>query len=321
MKIITTCPLEWADTGVYWYLKNLEFVSNTKHIPWNQFQIQDADLVISCGIGEVDLLKLKRQKVKVGVLFCSPLAQAHIVPSSPNGDLDSLLRYVNMLKSGDIDYVFLASKQLAELFKNDKIIYLPPPLHWEGFPITKIEDRKGIGYFGTMDRHKNLATMFGAVKHSGIEDPFIITGSEKISMCSFFSHLFDMKNIFVYPRFSRPALFEIMSKVKLGIQIGFSESFSYTVWESAMLGVPSIVSPSIWWYCDDPFLKSYCMVQNLDDPILIGEKIKNLYLLASMNKDCDGSAIYVELCKVAKKVAIETMNKNNQMIQEIFEKL
>ena len=311
MNIITTCPKCWEDTGAYKYLKNLEFVYKTKHIPWEEFRAVDADLLITCGIGEIDLLKLKKQKVKVGVLFCSPLAQAHIVPTSLQGDLDSLLRYVNMLKSGDIDYIFLASEQLSKIFNNEKIIYLPAPLHLEGFQISK--DRKGIGYFGTADKHKNLATMFGAIKYSGIADPFIITGNEKISMCNFFSNLFDMKNIIVYPRLLKLQLLEIMSKVKLGIQIGFSESFCYTAWELAMLNVPSIISPSIYWYSSNKELNAFCVPSNLDDAVLIGEKIKDIYN--------NNSAYYEYLCSLVKEVAIKTMEENNEKIQKVLGKL
>ncbi|MCK4359400.1 MAG: glycosyltransferase [Candidatus Cloacimonetes bacterium] len=311
--IITTCPQVWEGTGAYWVLKNLEFIAKTKHIPWEQLQVKDADLVITCGIGEVDLLRLRKQGVKIGVLFCSPLAQAHIVPTSLNGDLDSLLRYKNMLESGDIDYIFLVSQKLADLFDNKKIIYLPPPLHWEDFPKTPEKDRKGIGYFGTMDRHKNLATMFGAVKHLEITDPFILTGPEKVSMCSFFSHLFDMKNIVLHQRLPRQALLDVMSKIKLGIQIGFSESFNYAVWELAMLKIPSIVGPSISWYIENEPLREYCLVQNLDDPISIAAKIQRIY---SGSDD-----LYLMLCNVSKDEAILKMERNNQRVQEVLEKI
>ena len=314
--IITTCPQAWQDTGAYWALKHLEVTGKTKHIPWEQLQDQDGDLIISCGIGEVDLLRLRKKGKKIGVLFCSPLAQAHVVPSSPNGDLDALLRYKNMLKSGDIDYIFLLSERLTYLFKNEKIIYLPPALQWENFPTSK--ERKGIGYFGTMDKHKNLATMFGAIKYSGIKDFFIITGQEKTQMCSFFSNLFDMKNIVLYSRLSRLQLLDVMSKVKLGIQIGFSESFNYTTWELAMLGIPSIVGPSISWYIENNlYLKKYCMVENLDDLIEIGDKIKTLY----SNIYFEFSDLYSDLCKESKEVAISTMKRNNQRVQEVLENL
>jgi len=310
MNIITTCPKCWEDTGAYKYLKNLEFVYKTKHIPWEELRAVDVDLLITCGIGEIDLLKLKKQKNKIGVLFCSPLAQAHVVPTSSNGDLDSLLRYVNMLKSGDIDYIFLASEQLSKIFDNEKIIYLPAPLHLEGFQISK--DRKGIGYFGTMDKHKNLANMFGAVKYSGIEDSFIITGTEKVSMCKFFSNLFDMKNIIVYPRLSRQQLLDAMSKVKLSLQIGFSESFNYTTWECSMLQIPSIVSLCIFWYVNDPILKKFCGIENLDNFILIGEKIRKIYF---------DPVLYKDLCILSQNAAVSIMKENNQRILEILEKL
>ena len=310
MNIITTCPKCWEDTGAYKYLKNLEFVYKTKHIPWEELRAVDVDLLITCGIGEIDLLKLKKQKNKIGVLFCSPLAQAHVVPTSSNGDLDSLLRYVNMLKSGDIDYIFLASEQLSKIFDNEKIIYLPAPLHLEGFQISK--DRKGIGYFGTMDKHKNLANMFGAVKYSGIEDSFIITGTEKVSMCKFFSNLFDMKNIIVYPRLSKQQLLDAMSKVKLSLQIGFSESFNYTTWECSMLQIPSIVSLCIFWYVNDPILKKFCGIENLDNFILIGEKIRKIYF---------DPVLYKDLCILSQNAAVSIMKENNQRILEILEKL
>lgn len=314
--IITTCPQAWQDTGAYWALKHLEVTRKTKHIPWEQLQNQDGDLIISCGIGEIDLLRLRKKGRKIGVLFCSPLAQAHVVPSSPNGDLDALLRYKNMLGSGDIDYIFLLSERLTYLFKNEKIIYLPPALQWENFPISK--ERRGIGYFGTADKHKNLATMFGAIKYSGIGDPFIITGQEKTQMCSFFSNLFDMKNIVLYSRLPRPQLLDVMSKVKLGIQIGFSESFNYTTWELAMLNVPSIVGPSINWYIgNNLYLKRYCMVENLDDLIEIGDKIKTLY----SNIYFEFSNLYSDLCGESKEVAISTMERNNQRVQEVLENL
>lgn len=312
MNIITTCPQAWQDTGAYWYLKNLEFVCNSKHISWEQFQGNTGDFVITCGLGEIDLFKLKRQKFRIGVLFCSPLAQAHVVPSSTNGDLDSLLRYVNMLKSGDIDYIFLASEQLAYLFKNEKIIYLPAPLHWEDFSISTMEERRGLGYFGTMDKHKNLATMFGAVKSSGVEDSFIITGQEKTHMCSFFSNLFDMKNIVVLPRLPRNQLLDVMSKIKLGIQISLSESFNYTTWELSMLEVPNVVSPSINWYAGEEPLREFCMIGNLDDFGEVSNKIRRIY---------NDSSLYLRLCIMSKEIAMSKMKRNNQRIQEILGKI
>lgn len=312
--IITTCPQAWQDTGAYWALKHLEVTGKTKHIPWEQLQNQEGDLIISCGIGEIDLLRLRKKGRKIGVLFCSPLAQAHVVPSSLNGDLDALLRYKNMLKSGDIDYIFLLSERLTYLFKNEKIIYLPPALEWENFPITKIEERKSIGYFGTADKHKNLATMFGAVKYSGVEDPFIITGQEKTQMRSFFSNLFDMNNIVLYSRLQRLQLLDVMSKIKLGIQIGFSESFNYATWELAMLGIPSIVGPSINWYIEDSYLREYCMVRTLDDPIEIGGMIRRIYYDSSLT-------LYLDLCETSKVTATLKMKRNNQRVQEVLENL
>jgi hypothetical protein len=309
--IITTCPQAWQDTGAYWALKHLEATGKTKHIPWEQLQDQEGELTISCGIGEIDLLRLKKKGKKIGVLFCSPLAQAHVVPSSSNGDLDALLRYKNMLKSGDIDRIFLLSERLACLFKDERIVYLPPALEWGEFPGTQLEDRKGLGYFGTMDRHKNLATMFGAVKCSGIEDRFVITGQEKMQMCEFFSRLFDMKNIVVYPRLQRQQLLGLMSGIRLGIQIGFSESFSYATWELAMLGVPSIVCPSIRWYTEDDFLRKYCEIADLDDPVLIGSHIKNIY---------HDPYRYEHLCRDSQRVAISIMEKNNKQAKEVLEK-
>lgn len=316
--IITTCPQAWQDTGAYWVLKNLEITGKTKHVPWEQLlcfplnpEGNAGNIIITCGLGEVDLLKLKKQKFKIGVLFCSPLAQAHVVPSSLNGDLDALLRYKNMLKSGNIDYIFLLSKSMVDIFKDDKIIYLPVPLKWELQPESSFDmkDRRGICFFGTMDRHKNLATMFGAVKSSGIEDPFIITGQEKKQMCIFFSNLFDMKNIMLYPRLPRQQLLNLMTTVKLGIQIGFSESFNYSTWELAMLGIPSIVSPSIKWYTSLDMTYEYCKVFNLDDPCLIAGMINRIYF---------DDALYKELCEKSKEVAISTMHKNNQQVQEIL---
>lgn len=74
MNILTTCPKCWEDTGAYKYLKNLEFVSNSQiqslHIPWEDLKTVNADLIITCGIGEPTLLKLKHLiKGKIGVLF------------------------------------------------------------------------------------------------------------------------------------------------------------------------------------------------------------------------------------------------------------
>ena len=45
--IITTCPQVWEGTGAYWVLKNLEFIAKTKHIPWEQLQVKDADFLIA----------------------------------------------------------------------------------------------------------------------------------------------------------------------------------------------------------------------------------------------------------------------------------
>jgi len=312
--IITTCPQAWQDTGAYWALKHLEVTGKTKHIPWEQLQDQDGDLIISCGIGEIDLLRLRKKGRKIGVLFCSPLAQAHVVPSSLNGDLDALLRYKNMLKSGDIDYIFLLSERLTYLFKNEKIIYLPPALQWDLQPKNSfnVEDRKSICFFGTSDKHKNLATMFGAIKYSSVEDPFVITGQEKVQMCQFFANLFDMKNITLYPRLQRQQLLDLMNTVRLGIQISFSESFNYSTWELAMLSIPSVVSPSISWYVEDSTLKKFCFIENLDNPILIGEKIKKIYF---------DSILYKDLCILSKNIAVSVMENNNNKVVKLLEKI
>lgn len=341
--ITGTCPKSWIDTGVWRMLSNLEHVvpSLYKFCPGTVPPVPDGQrggLILLAGYSPTDQLwtALKQKGMSLGVLYCSDILQAYIVPQTNPlvGDLAPLLHYIELLERDQLDYLFVTSQSLCNVLRDgrsdtlsDRIIYLPVALNASEPALSHVGEfnaRDKISILGTRDWHRNLAVQFAALnlyKMWSKEDKtrILLNGTEKVPVIQFFKQLFPRLRNDVYCPFeaalrvNRTAFLEELGRVKVNLAVSLSETFGYLVWELAMLGIPSIVSPTIWWYRGDPSLSSYdlidklCVVQDVSNYHEIGERLHRIMTLPD--------AAYAELGYVSRQIAIKVAFESSKAIE------
>lgn len=335
--IIGTCPKSWIDTGVWRMLSNLEHVvpSLYKFCPGTVPPVPDdqrGGLVLLAGYSPTDQLwtALKQKGMSLGMLYCSDILQAYIVPQTNPlvGDLAPLLHYIELLERDQLDYLFVTSQSLCNVLRDgrpdalsDRIIYLPVALDTSEAALTHVTEpntRNMISILGTRDWHRNLAVQFAALnlyKMWSKEDKtrILLNGTEKVPIVRFFEKLFPrLKNDLYCPfdvafRVDRTTFLEGISRVKVNLAVSLSETFGYLVWELAMLGIPSIVSPTIWWYRHAHLIDELCVVQDVSDYHEIGERLRRIMNLSNTT--------YVRLGSASRRVAVEVGLKSSLSIE------
>ena len=232
---------------------------------------------------------------KKGILYCSPLAQAEI----SNEEIKNLTVYLQWLDDKRIDYLFVGSKSLADRLKRKDVIYLPAPslsdLNLR--PRTNSPKKKIVAIFNDKAIHKNIINTLAGVSISKNTKEIWINGArgEYLILSEMFGLKKRIKNLEYIPKKN---FYTILKKVKLLLQISFTEGFSYSAFESMLLGVPVMTSKTIAWNTI-----SLLKVNNCENHIEIARKID--LILSLRPKE------YASLSQNCRKVAMKIIQKNN----------
>ncbi|MCK4359393.1 MAG: glycosyltransferase [Candidatus Cloacimonetes bacterium] len=302
-KIIAIIPQKCLGFGgAFTCYEGLSLIPEVELQMFENFQpTLDTKLVIGFG------LTPPKGNYWTAFVFCSPILQCEF-----SDELNLLNGKIQEVNKGILDYLFFLHVSSAEALKSiwgEKIKWLLP-LFNKKLPEPQFEDRKGICCGGIKRGNKNNYNQALAMAISDYkEEPLITFGaSTKTVLLRLSKDLFkqNWKSYdWVQPN---NKYYNILRKVKLGLQVSLSESFCYFTLELALLKIPSIVSKTVYWYANEPKLK-HCVVENPDDPLEIAEKI---------NFVLNNESLYLELCEISYKVAQKTLAKNLNEVKKIF---
>jgi len=245
---------------------------------------------------------------KTSFLFCSPILQCEF-----SNELNLLNGKIQEVNKGILDYLFLLHKPDADALSSiwgEKIIHLLP-LFNKKLPEPQFESRRGICCVGMARGNKNYYNQALAVAISAYEDQELYTFGDKPELFHLSKSLFKQDwNWFDWK--SNDEYYNILRRMKLGLQVSLAESFCYFVLELAMLKIPSIVSKTVSWYADDLDLNDNCVVENSNDPIEIRDRINNIL---------DHPDTYSAICERSYFVAQRILKDNLEKTQKILEDL
>ena len=261
----------------------------------------DTKLVIGFGWTP---LKKNGFSYKTAFVFCSPILQCEF-----SNELNLLNGKIQDVNKGSLDYLFLLHNSDVFALKSiwgNKIKWLPP-LFNKKLPEPQFESRRGICCGGMKRGNKNYYNQALAFAISRYKDQELYTFGDKPELFrlsnSLFKHdwtWFDWKPNNEY--------YNILRRMKLGLQVSLSESFCYFVLELALLKIPSIVSKAVSWYAQDILLQD-CIVENPNDPVEIKEKIE---------KVLDDDSFYRILCERSYNTAKEILENNLENVKKIL---
>lgn len=267
--------------------------------------IQDTKLVI--GFGYTPPRK-EGFNYKTSFLFCSPILQCEF-----SNELNLLNGKIQEVNKGILDYLFLLHKPDADALSSiwgEKIRWLPP-LFNKKLPEPQFE-RKGICCAGMNRGNKNYYNQALAIAISKYKDQGLYTFGDKPEVFRLSKSIFNQDWCISDWILQNDKYYDILKKMKLGLQVSLSESFNYITLELALLKIPSIVSPSIYWYAQDSMLNEECVIKNSNDPIEIKTKI-----------DCilTHSGLYSNLCERSYDVAQQVLKNNFDITKKVLEEL
>ena len=242
---------------------------------------------------------------KKAILFCSPFAQAEI----SNEEIKNLQIYLDWLNKKRIDFLFVGSKVVYKMLNRKEVIYLPAP-SISDFSIRKrkiLPKMNIVAIFNDKAIHKNVINSVAGISLSKKIDEFWINGAkeEYLSLFNQFGMKNKMKNIgFI----EKNNFYKTLIKIKLLLQLSFSEGFSYSTFEAMNLGVPVLVSDAIPWVR----IKEL-KVKNIKNPNEISKKIDKILTL---NK-----AKYRDLCERCTENARQAIKENNRICKNNLTKV
>lgn len=240
---------------------------------------------------------LKKIPGKKGILYCSPFAQAEI----SNEEIKNLQIYLEWLDKKIIDFLFVGSKVIYKILNRKGVIYLPAPSISDlSLKERKIIPKKNIvAIFNDQAIHKNIINSVAGISLSKKLDEFWINGAreEYVNLFNRFKIGDKLKNVgFI----ERDKFYQTLIKVKLLLQISFSEGFSYSTFEAMNLGIPVLVSDAIPWVK----IKEL-KINNIKNPDEISRKADTVL---NLNKK-----EYESLCKRCIDNARQKIRENNNI--------
>jgi glycosyltransferase involved in cell wall biosynthesis len=246
---------------------------------------------------------------KTSFLFCSPILQCEF-----SNELNLLNGKIQEVNKGILDYLFLLHKPDADALSSiwgDKIKWLPP-LFNKKLPEPQFENRRGICCGGINRGNKNFYNQALAVTTSKYKDEGLYTFGNKPELFRLSKSLFKQDWNWVDWK-PNEEYYNILRRMKLGLQVSLSESFCYFVLELALLKIPSIVSKTIGWYADDFDLNDNYVVENPNDPIEIRDKINNIL---------DHPDTYSAICErsyfVAQKILKDNLENTKKILGDLI---
>lgn len=265
----------------------------------------DTKLVIGFGWSP---LRKEGFNYKTSFLFCSPILQCEF-----SNELNLLNGKIQEVNKGLLDYLFLLHKPDAEALSSiwgEKIKWLPP-LFNKKLPELQFESRRGICCGGMARGNKNYYNQALAVSISKHKDQGLYTFGDKPELFRLSKSLFKQDWNWVDWK-PNEEYYNILRRMKLGLQVSLSESFCYFVLELGLLKIPAIVSPSVYWYSYEYILSEICKVKNPNNPTEIKKRID--LILSSPD-------LYNDLCEASYSVSQKVLKINFDITKGILEEL
>jgi len=302
-KIIVIIPRKCCDFGgAFSVYEGLSLLPEVELQTFETFNPTiDTKLVIGFGWTP---LKKNGFSYKTAFVFCSPILQCEF-----SNELNLLNGKIQEVNKGVLDYLFLLHKSDADALSSiwgEKIIYLPP-LFNKKLPEPQFESRRGICCGGMARGNKNYYNQSLAFAISKYKDQELYTFGDKPELFKLSESLFK-QNWKWFDWKPNEEYYNILRRMKLGLQVSLSESFCYFVLELSLLKIPSVVSKTVWWYAQDPLLRE-CIVEDPDDPLEIKEKIE---------KVLDDDSFYRILCERSYNTAKEILENNLENVKKIL---
>lgn len=272
------------------YLDSLEEIST-----------HSCDIGIFGGFLPRELESIQHIPIKYYV-FCSPFGQADLSSQDfYSAETDLLLELSYFISQGIIKNALTASKSLAWRFG---FIHIPPYKLIDDNELVFNQHREYYGMLGNNFRkHRNVVNQIAAISWL---DPIQSISIRHAKVYEYYGQLFNCT--FIEQDLTTDEQYnEAISKHILSFQCSWSEAFSYLAFEYALMGVPTIVGPSIDWYPDKD-----CIVQNVDNPREIYEVAQNL-LSDKMN--------YMAVSYNLRKWAIDFNKDNKEKLQEVIQSI
>lgn len=297
--IITVCPSQ-VHNGVWRHLKELEQFG-TVHYDVNDQIPMDVDVIIFGGAWNTKYAEINREakskKVRTGLLFCSPFGQASL-----SNEICHLALAYELMMDGIIDYLFTGTKEMAEVYKNHKVMFLPQTINWKKFlkdydKNTEIM-KNTVGLFCSKAWHKNILNQLLSLKRT--EYQLMTNALDNETTKQVILH-----NI-RYTSFgwvTEEEYYNLLKKIPIHLQCSFSEAFDYVVADTLLLDRPILVGPTIDWIKDLNLI-----VKNIDSPFEIKNAIAKLEL-----KEYE-KGYY-------RAIVIEELDKRAKIAQEVLDRI
>lgn len=246
-------------------------------------------------------------------IWCSPIGQLELA-----GEDSILLNLLNkaLRKHSKLGYLLCTSKTLTHILRKlygKNILYLPPFLTDRQYLMVPIAERSGIVCIGMNRNNKNYLNQYVAASLLTNDELHIIDNGCGRGMRSreMAMRLFNIKHEF-HPFIPETEYYNFLKTKRLGMQVSYSESFCYFVYELARMGIPSIVSGAVWWYLEDEWLTDHCVVKNIDDAEEIAFKAN--FLLTHNDR-------YMEATKRVKELSEKIGKRHKQEARELIKKI
>jgi glycosyltransferase involved in cell wall biosynthesis len=226
-------------------------------------QIKEEDLAIFGAYHQAYAIPIRRLKCKKFLLWTSPLLQMELSPDEPG-----IFNFVLDLKDrGIIDQIWFGDPGMWKVYE-DKGFHMPYPLDANRLlPFYKKNtDRHGISLFCPWTPRKNILTQLAAVKIIQKDFPDSVLYGNNMNVYAPIAQRMGVS--FVDCGWMKDDVYyQMIQKVKVGLQVFLSESFCFTAFDHIVLGTPVVASACLDWLPDQ--LK----VKNSDDPVEIADKI------------------------------------------------
>lgn len=298
--MIHTITIEGRKSGVGRVMEDMKSLGLSEHITIKKGAEvtipKDADvLIIPPSWNDIAFIKAIRPSVnKLVVMWTSPPLQMQLCGSK--ADAYEIRIWTQWLKLLDyVDYVWCASPDLPEVYKNDKIFYAPLPYDSRTVKAKpkKMEERDGVSITCPPHPRKNLYPQLLAIKILNKK----LKTTELVGVYGEIAKSLDIeiddRGYLVNRRY-----WDFISSAEIAFQVFLSESFCATAWEHMLLDVPIVGSSTLRWLPED------YICDNFGSPVAIAEKAKEV-----LEDYKEG---------VARGIAIEVATKNVKEFKKIF---
>lgn len=259
-------------------------------------------------LDEKNLLKNFKHSKK-GILFCSPYSQAEIT-----SEVGTLVNYLDLLKSGEIDYLFVGPTELKETLDHPRIKLFPAPFSDNSYGEMKnimekihknySKERRTVSILNDKASHKNILNTLIGVKESSAEKLIINGVNQEYNQ---FINLIGLNSKIDNVGFlDKNSLYSKMAISGLGMHLSYSEGFAYNILEYLLLGTNCLVSQSTPWFSSD----NRTLIQKFEDTREISSKIDYIINLSDSE--------YSELHTINCKNALNKVDKNNSIVKNTF---